>query len=211
VGAITTPHRYEAYRWTQSGGMVPLGDLPGNSPDDPFFSYSTDVSADGSVVVGVGLAIHRFEAFRWTSQDGMIGLGSLLGPDYGSHAYGVSANGSVIVGESANEAIRWSERRGMESIKDLLLSGGVDVADWQLREATAVSANGNVTVGWGYNPNGEYRGWIADLSGIVPEPSGEVMAVFAIVAMGCAIRSRTSRELYRDKQARGLMSCRWSP
>ena len=40
----------EAFRWTSGGGMVGLGDLPGGSSA----SFATGVSADGSVIVGMG-------------------------------------------------------------------------------------------------------------------------------------------------------------
>ena len=41
---------YEAFRWTEAEGMVGLGDL-----DTTFvFSRANDVSADGSVIVGIG-------------------------------------------------------------------------------------------------------------------------------------------------------------
>ena len=50
VGYSRCASGYEAFRWTQAGGIVGLGDLAGGS----FNSYAQDVSADGSVVVGWG-------------------------------------------------------------------------------------------------------------------------------------------------------------
>ena len=64
--------------------------------------FAKDVSADGSVVVG-GLS---GRAVRW--QDGMI---TYLTPSgaYGASAYGVSADGSMVVGrDSNNEAFLWT-------------------------------------------------------------------------------------------------------
>ena len=78
--------------------FTPLGYLPGKP-----VTYASDVTADGSVVVGVGRIIASggpSEAFRWTSGGGMVGLGDLPGGNYQSGASGVSADGSVVVGGS---------------------------------------------------------------------------------------------------------------
>lgn len=107
----------EAFRWTQSTGMIGLGDLSGGG----FRSRAWGASADGSVVVGSGnsgtLPDARIEAMRWSQSTGMLGLGDLPGGDFWSEAYGVSANGSVIFGRSLSgggwEAFRWTQSGGM--------------------------------------------------------------------------------------------------
>src|SRR5262245_25705618 len=53
-------------------------------------SSALDVSADGSVVVGVSDFGSGPEAFRWTEAGGMVGLGDLPGGDFWSLAWGVS-------------------------------------------------------------------------------------------------------------------------
>ena len=62
-----------------------------------------DVSADGSVVVGVSCSWGTCQAFRWTHGDGLITLGYL--PDHAqkSAAQGVSGDGSVVVGYSGDD------------------------------------------------------------------------------------------------------------
>jgi len=99
----------EAFRWTKDGGMQGLGDLPGGS----FHSKAFDVSADGSVIVGVGTGENGREAFRWTKDGGMKGLGDLPGGDFASYAMAASADGSVIVGDGQSdkgrEAFRWTK------------------------------------------------------------------------------------------------------
>ncbi len=91
---------YRAFRWTQGQGMISLGRLRNSDTT----SVANDLSADGSVVVGMS-GEHPFreaehgEAFRWTQGSGMVGLGELPGYSY-SHASSVSADGSVIVGQS---------------------------------------------------------------------------------------------------------------
>ena len=42
------------------------------------------------------------EAFRWTSSGGMVGLGDLPGGGFSSDAFGVSYDGSVVVGQSSS-------------------------------------------------------------------------------------------------------------
>jgi len=62
----------------------------------------------------VAQALHRTngrETFRWENGI-MVGLGDLSGGLLGSSAYGVSDDGSVVVGHSygtqGDEAFRWS-------------------------------------------------------------------------------------------------------
>jgi hypothetical protein len=79
-----------AFRWTQAGGVVDLGVLPGHS-----HSMATAVSADGKVVVGISSPDFistafpnpgpyydhtTARAFRWTQATGMRDLNTLLPP-----------------------------------------------------------------------------------------------------------------------------------
>jgi len=104
-----------AFRWTQAGGVVDLGVLPGHSR-----SVATAVSADGQVVVGISSSdfiLSPFpdpgpsydettsRAFRWTQSTGMRDLNTLLaaaGHDLTGitlvAALGLSADGQSIVG-----------------------------------------------------------------------------------------------------------------
>lgn len=75
VGASTSSLGLEAFTWDATNGMQGLGDLP--QEGDPFFysSFASDVSGDGSVVVGrAGLG----ETFVWDAAHGMRGLDVLL-------------------------------------------------------------------------------------------------------------------------------------
>jgi len=98
----------------------------------------TDVSADGSVVVGYnGIGNTTWvEAFRWSAETGIRAIG---GGPFGSRrwATGVSVDGSVVVGYGDSAAgvtvFRWTPEAGM-----------VDLGrGWGL----AVSGNGNIIVG----------------------------------------------------------------
>ncbi len=149
--------RNEAFRWTQAGGMVGLGDLQGGFTD----SSAAAVSADGAVIVGSSDSaattspiswIPNAEAFRWTQADGMVGLGFLPGGAFKtSHASGVSADGQVVVGDSTSSAgvaaFRWTQADGMVGLGDL--QGGFTNSS-----ATAVSADGAIVVGSGTSASG---------------------------------------------------------
>jgi len=124
----------EAFRW-ENGSMVGLGDLP----DGGFTSYGNGVSANGSVVVGRATSAEGMEAFRWENNS-MVGLGTLPGL-FSSRAYDVSADSSVIVGQSSSRAFRWTALEGMQALNNLPNVG-------TRGNALSVSANGLVIVGW---------------------------------------------------------------
>jgi probable HAF family extracellular repeat protein len=139
----------EAFRWTEGGGMVGLGDLPGGRQ----WSEARGVTADGSVVVGggnIGEGVDE-EAFRWTEAGGMVSLGNLPGGPLGNQAFDVSDDGSVVVGygtgASGREAFRWTSADGMVGLGDL--PGG----DFE-SGASAVSADGSVVIGNGRTDSG---------------------------------------------------------
>jgi probable HAF family extracellular repeat protein len=84
----------------------------------------------------------------------MVGLGDLPGGSFNSVAYGVSADGSVVVGMASPdpimrkfEAFRWTSGGGMVGLGDL--------PDGNLGSfATAVSGDGGVVVGQGNSSDG---------------------------------------------------------
>ena len=204
VSAGTTG--YEAFRWTQGGGMVGLGDLPGGV----FQSSAYGVSADGSVVVGYGSSASGTEAFRWTQGGGMVGLGDLPGGWFNSLAYDVNADGSVVVGHgdsvSGQEAFRWTQGSGMVALGDLL--GGAFFS-----RAFAVNADGTVVVGWGTSASGreafrwtqsdgmvalgDLPGGIFDSRALAVSGNGSVLAGFSESANG--------REAFRWTQSSGMV------
>jgi autotransporter-associated beta strand protein/probable HAF family extracellular repeat protein len=132
----------QAFRWTAATGSVTIGAGPGSS--------ATGVSSDGSVVVGGWNGVYPGgSAFRWTAATGVVDLGTLgplgspgtpgLVPGYFSYAIGVSADGSVVVGSSDNQAFRWTANGGMVGLG--FLGGG------NYSYANGVSGNGAVVVG----------------------------------------------------------------
>ncbi len=150
VGTGVSSNSPEAYRMTEMGGIVGLGELAGGLVG----SYALAVSADGSTVVGYSYSSERvvgfnsYEAFRWTADSGMAGLGILPG-GYLSRATAVSADGSIVVGQSESGspesgrvglAFRWTEDEGIVSLGDL--PGGSTSS-----YASDISDDGTVVVG----------------------------------------------------------------
>jgi len=87
----------------------------------------------------------------WTKAGGMEGLGDLAGGSVVSMARGVSADGSVVVGESSSasgpEAFLWTRAGDMQGLGDLPGSGFNSAA-------TDVSWDGSVVVGRGWSASG---------------------------------------------------------
>jgi uncharacterized membrane protein len=148
-----------AFRWTSDGGFQDLGVGVGM-----FNPSANAVSADGSVVVGWNGSY----AFRWTNAEGTQ---LLVGdPNSFSVGMGVSGDGSTMVGfsEEAFGAFIWDRTNGMRNLQQVLTSDyGLDLTDWTLQNATAISADGRTIVGFGNNPLGQREAWIAT----IPEPS----------------------------------------
>ena len=97
----------------------------------------------------------------------MVGLGDRPGGTFNSTAYGVSGDGTVVVGfgdsDSGYGAFRWTSGSGMERLWDELLAGGVNPkADgWtRLTVATGISPDGSAIVGYGVR-NGNNEAFVA--------------------------------------------------
>lgn len=141
----TTRH---AFVWGNGSSMTDIGDLGalGNGS-----SYAKGVSNAG-VVVGyyepvAGESSPR--AFRWTGGGGMTDLGTLGGTI--SSAWGISADGAVIVGGAATatsyRAFRRTDAEGMQSVEDWLRANGVTVPADITQVAYGVNSDGSVVVG----------------------------------------------------------------
>lgn len=117
------------------------------------------------MIVGSSSSDQGSEAFRWSANGGMVGLGDLPGGIFRSYAYGVSADGDVVVGESVTdivifepfgdwtyvfEAFIWNEQHGIRDLREVLAGDyGLDLSGWTLTRATGISADGLTIVGFG--------------------------------------------------------------
>ena len=195
----------------QAASFQGLGYLPGGS----FDSNASGVSADGSVVVGYSDG----EAFRWTQATGMVGLGDVptevfCNPESNtcfedvvySKAYGVSADGSVVVGGgsywssySLNEAFRWTQATGMVG-----LGGGV---------AYGVSADGSVVVGQSGGGGFQAFRW-TQATGVVGLGSlliGDSSSASGASADGSVVVGKSGDEAFRWTQGTGMVGLGYLP
>lgn len=176
-----------AYRWTEADGMVAIDTSP-NAGDTP--STARAISTDGSTIVGW----RNNQAYRWTSGDGIVALDQLPGggPGNTSLAWGVSGDGSVVVGNSTlvyqtspssfdieHHAFIWDQVNGIQALQDVLAGLGLDLTGWTLTEATGISDDGLTIVGTGINPNGDTEAFIAHL----PEPGTLILVGLCLPAL----------------------------
>ncbi len=174
---------YEAFRWTSSGGLSGIGELPGGQN----FSVGASCSNQGDVIVGTSYSANGYEAFRWKAGGAMQGLGDLPGGEFRSEARAVSANGLVVVGASASaagtQAFRWTEHEGMVGLGDL--SGGPFSSN-----ATAASSDGSVVVGYSARAEGnEAFRWTASggMTGLGRLSDGRWSEARAVSANGLTV------------------------
>ncbi len=134
VGNVYRGTTQRGFVWSTGGTYTEFDTLAG-------FTEVIATSADGQVVVGFSQLGQARRAFRWTQATGAQDLGDLGGTV--SEAYGVSADGSTIVGMSETStgierAFRWTQGAGMQAI-DPTIVGDTTALD--------VSADGNTIVG----------------------------------------------------------------
>ncbi len=140
----SSQNSFEAFRWTESGGMVGLGTLGPGAPK----STANAASFDGSVIVGradTSLALADRAPYRWTAQTGMVALTDSLGQARGGEAHDVSGDGAVIAGVhitdiGENEAFRWTAANGVVGL-------GWLPTDSNDSFAFGISGDGSVVVG----------------------------------------------------------------
>ncbi len=197
-GTVVVGEYGTAFRWTQSGGLVSLGVLPGATS-----SEARSASADGSVVVGSCDFPAGWRAFRWTAGAGMTDLGVL--PGFNSWAIAVSADGSAIVGASEPHTsivgYRWTAATGAVSLGTL--PGG------QMSNPRAISGDGSVVTGYADNASHVstvFRWTVAGgMAALAPFPGGASSYSTAISRDGAVIvgGSQVATNLYR--------AFRWTP
>jgi len=124
----------EAFRWTESGGMVGLGFLPGAN-----ISVARAISADGVVIMGYGVFQETsFWGIRW-SAGGTDNLGWTFHLPRALSADGSVATGTGTRDEPGEQACRWTAATGRILLG--VLPGGL------ISDGNGISADGTVIVG----------------------------------------------------------------
>lgn len=177
--------RYEAFRWTSSGGYQALGRFSTSYID---WAYANDVSHDGTVVVGTNDTPDGRRAFRWTQATGQVNLGTLgtTNPYYDpfSEANAVSADGSITVGyvttsaDSYYKPFRWTLAGGFDVIGLPPVTVGIPAGG-----AGAISGDGVVLAGISQT-SGDVTSWTwtedSGFTAVPPGPSGTSALVSAV-------------------------------
>lgn len=128
-------------RWTEQNGFERLGQ-----------GFPTDISTDGSAIVGV---TPDGEAFRYTDAEGFREIG-VFQPS------AATADCSIVVGDQ----YVWDEQNGLLDIQDYLKSKGLDINSeyWVFDSVDDISDDGLTIIGVGHQTSGTSpRGWIATL------------------------------------------------
>ena len=146
-----------AFRWTEETGMQPLTGLGRTA--------ALGISANGQVVVGQV----NGRAGRWTEQTGWVDLGT-FGIARGVYlASATNQDGSVIVGLAnfdallgTGEAFIWDSVHGIRSLTSFLQSEiGLDLGGLDPFWALAMSSDGSLIAGYGFNSSGEQEAFSA--------------------------------------------------
>jgi probable HAF family extracellular repeat protein len=185
-----------AFRWTSSGGMTDLGDLPGGTN----FNWANAVSANGTTIVGLAHTATgpvEGDGFRWTAASGMVSLGEFPGGSNRIEPLAVSGDGSIIAGYvttgiySFASAFVWDAAHGLRDFKSVLLNdyGLTSVQSWNIAYVYSVSADGLTFVGMGSNPAGHQEAFIAQ----IPEPSTVLLLLVLSPVAFRKLHSRAAR------------------
>lgn len=95
------------------------------------------------------------------------------------------------------KAFIWTPAEGMQSLEMLLETSGIDLTDWQLTEARAISDDGTSIIGRGINPLGGEEAWLARINQI-PEPGSLLLLAIGTAAL-VTQRTLTQRRLTQYK------------
>lgn len=165
---------YEAWRWTEEGGIEPLGCFSGNcgvgAITTKIRGYAVDANYDGSLIVGYESSntpgIETPVSWIWQEGVGQMGLKEYF-----------LSQGLVLTG--------WDE-------------------NFVFSRPSAISSDGRTFVGLGYDPDdiGDYGevGWIVRLPAAgaisattVPEPSGIALLLLGLFALTAGNLSRQQK------------------
>jgi uncharacterized membrane protein len=162
-----------AFRWTQTGGLQTLPDLPGGQIQGD----ARAITPDG-LIVGYSYGVNGQEAVRWTDA-GVQGLGDLPGGRFESAAFAANNKGQIVgVGhvagdgsdydqdgnpDSFSRAFLWTPDNGMTNL------GALHPGDDSI--ATGINDDGTIT-GWSVHHPG---GTSIEFTAVIWTPDGAII------------------------------------
>jgi len=189
----TIPGEFEAWRWTRTDGLQPIGNLSGPLVKSGRTSYSSAMalSGDGSRIIGrswTGVTASggvTREGFLFEDSV-MTALGDLQTPALSSEAYAISQDGSTVVGrardpEYGSVAFRKIGGSPMMSLGILPATAFAVSADGSVASGCATTAIGREAFVW------TQSGGMALLSEEVTIPNGRLEEALAISDDGLTI------------------------
>jgi uncharacterized membrane protein len=149
---------FTPFRWTASTGMQALLDN-----GQLVSATATDVSSDGSIIVGAAFAGDSL--FRWTTTGGYQFIAA-FSPVGGTMPARISGDGVTVIAGSTY----WTAATGPRHLTDVLTAAGCNFSGWSITGATGISYDGTVLCGEGIDPQGNREAWIAT----VPSPGAAI-------------------------------------
>jgi probable HAF family extracellular repeat protein len=146
-------YRWRPFRWTHETGIVDI-----TQATDVQSSYASNVSPDGSIVIGRIITDTSYNAFRWTQASGPVILESLSGQSFSPTL--MTADGNIIFGndgacdgsmsgpDACNyRAYRWTQEAGIQSFAQWLAGNGVNTGGLDFYWVYSISSDGKTAVG----------------------------------------------------------------
>jgi uncharacterized membrane protein len=164
------------------------------------------ISTDGLTIVGQTNLGSMTSGDRWVATTWHNGMAQLLDEPTGiepeTFAKGISANGSIVVGQASGGwigdeyAAIWDDQHGLRDLNTVLIELGADLHGWHLQTASDISSDGLTIAGVGIDPLGNEGSWIAT----IPPPG--TIAFVLITPFFLARRQR-----HRPNSPRDFASC----
>lgn len=161
------PSIARAFKYTESGGLVDLGDIDDSVPSH---SAALAISADGNSIVGFSATdstdVHR--AFLYTTESGiMVNIGDLNGgSSTGSAASLISSDGKFVSGYSHNGSASHAFKYNVYS-DSMVDMGDLNTTGDSTSRAYDISADGGVIVGYSENGTTDRAFKYTDVGGMV--------------------------------------------
>ena len=160
TGWIETSNQTTGFYWTLKTGTQKINHL-----SDGKRTYPLAISSDGTTIVGKSnnkafkFTLPRLSKKSFNSSSSSIELGTL--PDQKtSQAKAVTADGSIIIGESGDDAFIWTEKNGMQNLQDFFINKcnlKEELKNWRIHTAHGISDDGLSILGAGINPEGRLQ------------------------------------------------------